>query len=53
MDLIIVAALILLGSILDSAFAFFFAPQGPTSETPLDALTDDRYTRLQSDFDAA
>ena len=53
MDLILIAALILLGSILESAFAFFFAPRGPEKESPMDALTDARYSRLQGDFDTA
>ena len=53
MDLILVAALILLGSILESAFAFFFANKPPKKESPMDALTDARYTRLQSEFDPA
>lgn len=53
MDLIFIAALILLGSILESAFAFFFAASAPKKEAPMDALTDARYSRLQDDFDEA
>ena len=53
MDLILLAALILLGSILESAFAFFFANKPPRKDAPIDALTDARYSRLQGDFDAA
>ena len=51
MDLIVIAALILLGSIVESLFAFFFAEQKPRKDKPMDALTDARYTRLQSDFE--
>ena len=51
MDLIVIAALILLGSILESAFAFFFAGQSPRKAEPMDALTESRYSRLTSDVE--
>ena len=53
MDLLLIAALILLGSILESAFAFFFAKKTPQPDATMDDVTKDRYSRLQSDFETA
>ena len=54
MNVLIILAVILAGSILESAFAFFLADKPAGQEEPMDALTDARYARLSEEgLDAA
>ena len=53
MNFMIVLAVVLAGSILESAFAFFLADKPAGKEKPMDSLTDARYARLGDSFDAA
>ena len=53
MEFVVLLAIVLLGSIVESAFAFLFAgfpPKG--AQSPLDVKTDARYDRLSAEFGA-
>jgi hypothetical protein len=52
MNLLIVLAVVLAGSLLESAFAYLLADK-PEKEEPFDTVTDGRYARLNESAEAA
>ncbi len=53
MELLSIAAIVLAGSILESFFSVMFGRKSPkaSQEDPFDAVTEQRYSRLGSEYE--
>ena len=51
MEILLLAGVVLLGSVVESAFAWLLAGRPEPDSSSFDARTEDRYSRLHSDFE--